>query len=68
VKWRSNHWFANKFRNSLFPDKLLDYLLRTLPRFAYNKIDFLRGSDVSNRKRLGEGGVWGRCGEPNGMA
>ena len=31
-----------------FLDKLLDYLLRTLPRFAYNKIDFFYEA-VTNR-------------------
>jgi len=46
VKWRLSHWFANKFRNSLLPDKLLDYLLRMSRRFAFNGIDVLRGSDV----------------------
>ena len=58
MKWRSNHWFAKKFRNSLFPDKLLDYLLRTLPIFAYNKIDFFYEAVTYRIKsELGGGGA-----------
>lgn len=33
----------------------MDYLQRTFLRFAFNRIDFLRGNDVSNRNWVGGG-------------